>query len=437
LRVKDGAPVTQTIKAGENGTLKYFQLKGDYLERYKGVKAGDKIEEKGLFAVVADDEGREANRHYIARGSIIKMGDDEKVSADTIIAEPVSSEHTIIAEWDPYTDPIIAESNGTVTFEDIIPGITASEQFDEITGQTRLEINEYTPPGYKPAIVLATESGEIIRYAMEPKTAIYVQDGEQVHIADVIAKTPKAVAKSRDITGGLPRVSELFEARRPKDPALIAEIDGVVAFGKPLRGKERIIIQGENGQTSEYLVDKNRQILVHNGEFVHAGEKLTDGTVSSHDILIILGEKALHYYMVSEIQQVYRRQGVNIADKHIEIIYSQMLRQVRIVDSGNTKFIAGDLVSRRQFAEENERIIRLGGEPAIAEPVLVGITRAAVSSDSFISAASFQDTTKVLTEASISAKIDPLDDLKENVIIGRLIPVGTGLYKQSKVKLVS
>jgi len=284
---------------------------------------------------------------------------------------------------------------------------------------------------------LATESGEIIRYAMEPKTAIFVQDGEQVHIADVIAKTPKAVAKSRDITGGLPRVSELFEARRPKDPALIAEIDGVVAFGKPLRGKERIIIQGENGQTSEYLVDKNRQILVHNGEFVHAGEKLTDGTVSSHDILRILGEKALHYYMVSEIQQVYRRQGVNIADKHIEIIYSQMLRQVRIVDSGNTKFIAGDLVSRRQFAEENERILKLGGEPAIAEPVLVGITRAAVSSDSFISAASFQDTTKVLTEASISAKIDPLEDLKENVIIGRLIPVGTGLYKQSKVKLVS
>ncbi len=435
LRVKDGAPVTQTIRAGENGTVKYFQLRGDYLERYEDVKEGDKIEEKGLFAVVADSQGREAIRHYIARGSIIKMGDDSEVEADTIIAEPAGSEHTVIAEWDPYTDPIIAEANGKVTFEDIIPGITASEQFDEITGQTRLEINEYTPPGYKPAIVLATEGGEIIRYAMEPKTAIYVQDGQEVHIADIIAKTPKAVAKSRDITGGLPRVSELFEARRPKDPALIAEIDGVVAFGKPLRGKERIIIQGENGQTAEYLVDKNRQILVHNGEFVHAGEKLTDGTVSSHDILRILGEKALHYYMVSEIQQVYRRQGVNISDKHIEIIYSQMLRQVRIIESGNTKFIAGDLVSRRQFAEENERIVKLGGEPAIAEPVLVGITRAAVSSDSFISAASFQDTTKVLTEASISAKIDPLEDLKENVIIGRLIPVGTGLYKQEKVRL--
>ena len=435
LRVENGAPITQTIKAEAKGTLKYFHLKGDYLERYDGVKAGDKIDEKGLFAVVADDEGREANRHYIARGSIIKVGDDEKVDNDTVIAEPVSAEHTVIAEWDPYTDPIIAEENGRVTFEDIIPGITASEQFDEITGQTRLEVNEYTPPGYKPAIVLATQSGEIIRYSMEPKTAIFVQDGDEVKIADILAKTPKAVIKSRDITGGLPRVSELFEARRPKNPALIAEMDGVVSFGKPLRGKERIIISNENGQTSEYLVDKSRQILVHNGEFVHAGEKLTDGTVSSHDILRILGEKALHYYMVSEIQQVYRRQGVNISDKHIEIIYSQMLRQVRIVDSGNTKFIAGDLVSRRQFMEENERIIKLGGEPAIAEPVLVGITRAAVSSDSFISAASFQDTTKVLTEASISAKVDPLDDLKENVIIGRLIPVGTGLYSQDEVKL--
>ncbi|WP_457594498.1 DNA-directed RNA polymerase subunit beta', partial [Hydrogenimonas sp.] len=437
LRVENGAPVTQTIKAEAEGTLKYFHLKGDYLERYDEVKAGDKIDEKGLFAVVADDEGREANRHYIARGSIIKAGDGEKVKNDTVIAEPVTAEHTVIAEWDPYTDPIIAETDGRVTFEDVIPGITASEQFDEITGQTRLEINEYTPPGYKPALVLATAGGEIVRYNLEPKTAIYVQDGQDVKVADVLAKTPKAIAKSRDITGGLPRVSELFEARRPKAPALIAETDGVISFGKPLRGKERIVITGENGQTSEYLVDKNRQILVHNGEFVHAGEKLTDGTVSSHDILRILGEKALHYYMVSEIQQVYRRQGVNISDKHIEIIYSQMLRQVRIVDSGNTKFIAGDLVSRKQFVEENERIIKLGGEPAIAEPILVGITRAAVSSDSFISAASFQDTTKVLTEASISAKVDPLDDLKENVIIGRLIPVGTGLYAQENVRFES
>jgi len=186
----------------------------------------------------------------------------------------------------------------------------------------------------------------------------------------------------------------------------------------------------------EYLIDKNRQILVHNGEYVHAGEVLTDGTVSSHDILRILGEKALQYYMISEIQQVYRRQGVNINDKHIEIIISQMLRQVKIVESGDTKFIAGDLVSKRQFKEENEKIIRLGGEPAIAEPVLVGITRAAVSSDSVISAASFQDTTKVLTEASISAKIDRLEDLKENVIIGRLIPVGTGMYRGKKIDLI-
>jgi len=206
LRVENGAPITQTIRAEANGTVKYFHLKGDYLERYDGVKAGDKIDEKGLFAVVADDEGREANRHYIARGSIIKTGDDEKVENSTVIAEPVSAEHTVIAEWDPYTDPIIAEKSGKVTFEDIIPGITASEQFDEITGQTRLEIHEYIPPGYKPAIVLAADDGELIRYGMEPKTAVYVVDGQEVKTADVLAKTPKAVIKSRDITGGLPRV---------------------------------------------------------------------------------------------------------------------------------------------------------------------------------------------------------------------------------------
>ena len=250
-----------------------------------------------------------------------------------------------------------------------------------------------------------------------------------------MAKTPKAVAKSKDITGGLPRVSELFEARRPKNTAIVAEIDGVVRFDKPLRSKERIIIQAEDGTTAEYLIEKSRQIQVRDGEFVHAGEKLTDGLISSHDILRILGEKALHYYLISEIQQVYRRQGVAIADKHIEIIVSQMLRQVKIVDSGNTNFIVGDMVSRNKFKEENERIMKMGGEPAIAEPILLGVTRAAIGSDSVISAASFQETTKVLTEASIAAKFDYLEDLKENVILGRMIPVGTGFYKDKKIKI--
>ena len=436
LKVKDGAPVTQKIVSGAEGEVKFYKLKGDYLERFTDVQKGEKIEEKGLFAVIADKEGREATRHYIARGSILEVEDNQKVSKDTVIATPAKSDKTIIAEWDPYSIPIIAEKEGVVTFEDVIAGVTAVEQVDEFTGETRLTINEYIPPEYKPTIVLAPKDGsEVIRYVLEPKTAIYVQSGQEVKLAQTLAKTPKAAAKSRDITGGLPRVSELFEARRPKDPAVVAEIDGVVSFGKPSRGKQRIIITADTGQTVEYLIDKNRQILVHNGEFVHAGERLTDGTISGHDILRTLGEKALMYYMVTEIQQVYRRQGVNISDKHIEIIVSQMLRQVKIIDSGDTKFIPGDLVSKKEFRKENERILRLGGQPAIAEPVLVGITRAAVSSDSVISAASFQDTTKVLTEASISAKVDYLEDLKENVIIGRLIPVGTGLYRKKDVVL--
>ena len=436
LRVEDGAPVTQKIVAGAKGIVKYFLLKGDYLQRYENVKKGKKIEEKGLFAVIADEENREAIRHYIARGSIIETGDNEAVEKDSLLAVPAKSEKTIIAEWDPYSNPIIAEESGVVTLEDVIAGVTAEERVDELTGETRITIKEYIPKEYKPKILLSPRNSDnIITYILEPKAALYIQNGEEVDIAQILAKIPKAVAKSKDITGGLPRVSELFEARRPKNPAVVAEIDGFISFGKPLRGKQRLIISAETGQRAEYLVDKHRHILVQDGEYVHAGEVLTDGIVSSHDILRILGEKALHYYMISEIQQVYRRQGVNINDKHIEIIISQMLRQVKIVESGNTKFIAGDLVSKRQFRQENERILKLGGEPAIAEPVLVGITRASVSSDSVISAASFQDTTKVLTEASISAKTDKLEDLKENVIIGRLIPVGTGMFKDIEVKV--
>ncbi|MGB9801980.1 MAG: DNA-directed RNA polymerase subunit beta', partial [Arcobacter sp.] len=274
----------------------------------------------------------------------------------------------------------------------------------------------------------------LIRYTLDPKTSLFVSEGQKVEIADIIGKTPKASQKSKDITGGLPRVSELFEARRPKNIAVLASFDGVISFGKSLRNKQRIIITDDKGSKVEYLVDKAKQILVHEGEFVHAGEALTDGQVASHDVLRILGEKALHYFIVSEVQQVYRSQGVNIADKHIEVILSQMLRQVSILDGGDTKFIVGDMVSKKRFQIENRRIMRLGGEPAIADPLLLGITRAAVTSDSIISAASFQETTKVLTEAAISAKMDLLEDLKENVVIGRTIPVGTGLYKDQKIK---
>jgi len=435
IKVEDGEPIAKRILAGANGVLKFYILKGDYPERTRSIKKGHVVTEKGLFVVVADEEGREAVRYYIPRSSIIQANDSEMVDSKTIISEPEKQEKTIIAEWDPYSTPIIAEEGGRVTYEDIEPGYSADEQYDEATGQSRLVINEYLPSGIKPTIVISTDEGRMIRYQLEPKTAIFVGNDQVVQQADILAKTPKAVAKSKDITGGLPRVSELFEARRPKNTAIIAEIDGTVRFEKPLRSKERIVIEADDGATSEYLIDKNRQIQVRDGEFIHAGEKLTDGLISSHDVLRILGEKALHYYLISEIQQVYRSQGVAIADKHIEIIVSQMLRQVKIVDSGDTNFITGDMISRTRFKEENERIMRMGGNPAIAEPILLGVTRAAIGSDSVISAASFQETTKVLTEASIAAKIDHLEDLKENVILGRMIPVGTGLYQDQKIKL--
>ncbi len=431
--VANGAPVTQKIIAKEEGTVKYFLLKGDYLERIEGLKPGYEVVEKGLFATVVDVNNREAVRHYIARGSIIVVEDDAVVDSKTVIAKPKNDESTVIAEWDPYSNPVISETNGVVHFEDIIIGTTATEQYDELTGKTRLMISDHISAEYKPTIVLASEDGELLRYQVQPKTSIYVEDGAKVKVADIIAKTPKALQKSSDITGGLPRVSELFEGRRPKATALISEIDGNVTFGKSLRGKIRIMVASDSGIVKEYFVDKSHTPVVNTGDFVHAGERLTSGIISSHELLRIMGVKALYNYLVSEVQQVYRSQGVNISDKHIEVIFTQMLRQVKIVKSGDTKFIEGDLISKAKFAQENEKIIKLGGRPAIAEPFLVGITRAAVSADSIISAASFQDTTKVLTEAAVSAKIDDLNDLKENVIIGRTIPVGTGIYKDQEI----
>ncbi len=433
LKVADGAPVTRTIESGAKGQVKYFKLKGDYLERYKDIKVGDVVTQKGLFAVVVDGEDREAIRHYLARESVIEVADDSQVENDTVIAKPQTEAHVVIAEWDPYANPTIAQENGKVKFEDIIPGITVSEAYDELTGTSKLVVNEYIPAAYKPSISVVTKDGKVSSYVLEPKTSLFVSEDDEVAVADILGKTPKAVSKSSDITGGLPRVSELFEARRPKNIAILATFDGVVSFGKPLRNKQRLIITDDNGNKDEFLITKDKSILVRDGEFVHAGEQLTDGQISSHDVLKILGVKALNEFIVSEVQSVYRGQGVNIADKHIEVILSQMLRQINILEPGDTKFVMGDMVSRVRFMAENEKIIRMGGEPALAEPVLLGITRAAVTSDSIISSASFQETTKVLTEAAISSKMDLLTDLKENVVIGRTIPVGTGIHKGKKV----
>ena len=436
ILVEDGDPVVQTIKAGEKGILKFYMLKGDGLDRLRNIKKGYVVKEKGLFVVIADKNDREAKRHYIPRESVIEFDDSSTIDdVNAVIARAVKNDKVVIAEWDAYNDTTIAEADGVVSFEDIELGYSADEQIDEATGKSSLVINEYLPAGTRPALIVSSKKGKTYRYLLEPKTVIFVNDGGSVKKADILAKTPKAATKSKDITGGLPRVSELFEARKPKNAAIIAEIDGIIRFDKPLRSKERIVIESEDGNKSEYLIDSSKRIQVRDGEFIHAGEKLTDGVISSHDVLKILGEKALHYYLISEIQQVYRGQGVVISDKHIEVIVSQMLRQVKVVDSGNTKFIVGDFVSKRKFKEENERILAMGGEPAIAEPVLLGVTRAAIGSDSIISAASFQETTKVLTEASIAGKFDFLEDLKENVILGRMIPVGTGLYEKDSISI--
>ncbi len=434
LKVEDGAPVTREIISNATGTVKYFRLTGDYLERFESKKAGDVVSQKGLFAVVVDDDNREAERYYISRESVIELDDNATVEKGSVIAKPSQESHVVVAEWDPYANPTIAEEDGVVAFEDIIPGVTVAEAFDELTGTSKLVVNEYIPANYKPAIIIKGAGESVTRYVLEPKTALAVADGDTISVADIIGKTPKAVAKSSDITGGLPRVSELFEARRPKNIAILAGFDGVVSFGKQLRNKQRLIITDNFSNKEEYLVAKDREIMVRDGEFVHAGEQLTDGQIASHDILRILGDKALNEFIVSEVQGVYRSQGVSIADKHIEVILSQMLRQINIIEPGNTKFVIGDMVSKKRFKAENERIIKMGGEPALAEPVLLGITRAAVTSDSIISSASFQETTKVLTEAAISAKMDMLTDLKENVVIGRTIPVGTGLYRNQKIK---
>lgn len=332
--------------------FKFYILKGDGLDRVRNIKKGDIVKEKGFFVVVADENDREAKRHYIPRESRIEFNDSEEVNFDSIIASAPKQEKSVIAEWDAYNNTIIAEIDGVVSFEDIEAGYSADEQIDEATGKRSLVINEYLPSGVRPTLIIAGKGDKAVRYQLEPKTVIFVHDGDKISQADILAKTPKAAAKSKDITGGLPRVSELFEARKPKNAAVIAEIDGVVRFDKPLRSKERLIIQAEDGTSAEYLIDKSKHIQVREGEFIHAGEKLTDGVVSSHDVLKILGEKALHYYLISEIQQVYRGQGVVISDKHIEVIVSQMLRQVKIINSGHTKFIEGDLVSRRKFAKK-------------------------------------------------------------------------------------
>jgi DNA-directed RNA polymerase subunit beta' len=356
----------------------------------------------------------------------------------------VVKQGSILAEWDPYTMPILTEFAGKVKFGDILEGITMEEQLDEVTGLSRKVIIESKDSDKRPRIAIKgfggdsgeVGSGTIGRYFLPVGANISVHDDAVVHAGDIIAKIPRETTKTKDITGGLPRVAELFEARKPKDFAVITEIDGRVTYGKDAKGKRKVIVTPELGEPKEYLIPKGKHISVHEGDHVRAGEPLMDGSSNPHDILRVLGVKELAKYLVDEVQEVYRLQGVKINDKHIEVIVRQMLRRVRIKDVGDTGLLVDDQVERWVFETENQKVLNEGKRPAIAEPLLLGITKASLSTESFISAASFQETTKVLTQAAIEGKIDYLRGLKENVIMGRLIPAGTGLPRYRNLRMV-
>jgi DNA-directed RNA polymerase subunit beta' len=368
--------------------------------------------------IVQDAKGRDRERYPIVYGARLKVKEGQAVE-----------QGQTLVEWDPYTFSILTEEPGQVKFKDILEGITVHEEVDEVTGLSRYIIVDSPDEKKQPAIEIKSKDGKSGRkYHMPVHAHLMVQDGETVSAGDILAKIPRETTKTKDITGGLPRVVELFEARKPRETAVISEIDGIVKHGGIVKGQRKIIIVPDEGgaEPREYALPRGVHVNVQEGERVRAGEPLMDGPSNPHDILNVLGEKALQAYLVNEIQEVYRLQGVNINDKHIETIARQMMRWVKIEDVGDTEFLIDEQVDKFRFLEENERVIQQGGRPAQGRPLLLGITKASLSTDSFISAASFQETTRVLTEASISGKVDYLRGLKENVTMGRLIPAGTG-----------
>jgi DNA-directed RNA polymerase subunit beta' len=386
----------------------------------------------GILKIV-DESGRERERYNLTYGAFVKVEDGQEVEKGTAISE-----------WDPYAIPILTEVAGEVRYGDVVEGVTMEERTDEVTGLSRRVVIDSRDPSARPRIVIMDkDTGEPIkvgqgeaRYFLPVGANIIPINEQVVEAGEIIAKIPRETTKTKDITGGLPRVAELFEARKPKDHAIVSEIDGLVHFGKDTKGKRKVIITPDVGEPKEYLIPKGKHLTVKENDRVRAGEPLMDGAPNPHDILKVKGEKELSSWLVDEIQQVYRLQGVAINDKHIEVIVRQMLQRVRIKEVGDTRFLPDQQVEKWKFEKENERVIAKGGQPAVAEPLLLGITKASLSTDSFISASSFQETTKVLTQAAISGKVDFLRGLKENVIMGRLLPAGTGLGAYDKLDMV-
>ncbi|MGH9401448.1 MAG: DNA-directed RNA polymerase subunit beta' [Terriglobia bacterium] len=371
------------------------------------------------FVAVVDEKARERERHSVVYGARIRVADGSSVKPGDIIVE-----------WDPYTFSILTEVGGAVQFKDLEQGVTLREEVDEVTGLSRWVVTDSPDEKMQPQLMIKAEGAaksSAKKYLLPSRAHLMVQEGDPVSPGDVLAKIPRETTKTKDITGGLPRVVELFEARRPHETAVISEVDGVVRYGEISKGQRKILVVPPKGEPKEYLLPRGVHVSVQEGERVQAGEPLMDGPRNPHDILAVLGEKELQNYLVNEIQEVYRLQGVNINDKHIEVIVRQMMRWVKVEEVGDTEFLLDEHVDKFRFREENDRTSAQDGKPATGRPLLLGITKASLSTDSFISAASFQETTRVLTEAAIRGAVDQLRGLKENVIMGRLIPAGTGL----------
>jgi len=408
------------IKAKFGGVLRYNELRVVELEDGSNIV----LNKNGSVSVLAED-GRELEVHTVVIGAVISVGNGGKVErGETFV------------QWDPYNVPILSERAGRVRFHDIIEGVTMKQEVDETTGQEAMVIVEHKEDLH-PQIIIEDRQGEMVaNYPIPSAAHIVVGEGDQIVAGTLMAKTPRRVTKTKDITGGLPRVAELFEARRPKDAAEISKIDGVVDFGPAVRGKRCIVIKDpQTGLEEEHLIPIGKHVIVFKGDYVKKGQQLTEGPVVPHEVLDVCGPQELQEHLVNEVQEVYRLQGVTINDKHIEIIVRQMLRKVRITEPGDTLFLWGEQVDKIAFEEENERVEKMGGKPAEAQPVLLGITKASLETESFLSAASFQDTTRVLTDAASMGRVDYLRGFKENVIMGHIIPAGTGFDRHRKVAL--
>ncbi len=408
------------IKPKHEGVVRYNEL------RYVELEDGNNIvlNKNGSISVLAED-GRELETHNVVVGAVVAVADKGRVKkGDTLV------------QWDPYNVPIISEKAGRVKFHDIIEGVTMKQEMDQATGQEAILIIEHKEDLH-PQIIIMDDRGEALaNYAIPSGAHIVVNGNDRIVAGTLMAKTPRKTAKTKDITGGLPRVAELFEARRPKDAAEISKIDGIVDFGPSVRGKRCVVIKDQ--QTSveeEHLIPIGKHVIVFKGDYVKKGQQLTEGPIDPHEILEICGPQELQEHLVNEVQEVYRLQGVTINDKHIEIIVRQMLRKVRITEPGDTMFLWGEQIDKIEFETENERVDKMGGKPSEAQPVLLGITKASLETESFLSAASFQDTTRVLTEAATISRVDYLRGFKENVIMGHIIPAGTGFNHHRKVRL--